>query len=688
MAQMHRGYMIAVPFGTSLIAAKGTRAWLTPSERDHAGTTVWLLDLETGAELARRTFANASSPSLYGDWLVLTSAQGQVIAPSDLSADARAFPFAERVSVLAVNGGVVALDVGRHVVGVDVTTFAERYRHESHEPIHWSGDTSPLLLGTVGVDVMAMRVVDGAVLWRVPAFGPVAVDELAARPVQPTPSEVHMRADSFLEGRAVQLVARLDASTGRVLGVRTSSPEIPAWLPDLTAAQEAALARFEGHQYAIPGGVIVVGTGEMVLVRAESTQRVAIPSISFTFKCEDDHIAGLARIGDNLELVVVPYPSATNVESVFDLELAPRGAFAPVGEKATVSFAGTSAPFFVVQHPTRGRITITLPPGRPMPNQGDEVRLEGISVNPANVVSVAGYNVVGTEAVRTVARYAAGAERVRQAPVKPLLVAIVSEIRERAGASTVPAHVIGVCELAERNPEFKQALAMLGVHFGFAEEYLLLEQLEECLDPGFVPVWTNGYGDAAGVLIGNGALLALVRLPEGETMPLGTDFVQVIRDLSAESPEQAATVAFVNAALDRLAAETLSWRESSGKIARTRVKFPARAVRPFLMMTAYSLSPSRDERNAALVAHAGTLFAWFLAPLVVYVVKKNDSRYVAQQALASLCWSLTGTVVAALTFGIAIPVFLGVHLYAAWREYHGETFEYPFVSDFARGLLK
>ncbi len=44
-------------------------------------------------------------------------------------------------------------------------------------------------------------------------------------------------------------------------------------------------------------------------------------------------------------------------------------------------------------------------------------------------------------------------------------------------------------------------------------------------------------------------------------------------------------------------------------------------------------------------------------------------------------------VVAALTFGIAIPVFLGVHLYAAYREYHGESFEYPLVSDFARGLL-
>lgn len=108
--------------------------------------------------------------------------------------------------------------------------------------------------------------------------------------------------------------------------------------------------------------------------------------------------------------------------------------------------------------------------------------------------------------------------------------------------------------------------------------------------------------------------------------------------------------------------------------------------------TSYSLSEpsfrSREERTAAVIAHGGTLFAWFLAPLLVFILKRNDSRYVAQQALSALLWSLAGTVIAALTFGIAIPIFLGVHIYAAYREWKGYTFEYPVVSDFARGLLK
>ena len=52
------------------------------------------------------------------------------------------------------------------------------------------------------------------------------------------------------------------------------------------------------------------------------------------------------------------------------------------------------------------------------------------------------------------------------------------------------------------------------------------------------------------------------------------------------------------------------------------------------------------------------------------------------------CWSLFGTIVSALTCGVAIPVFLGFHLYAAWRVYRGEEYEYPAVGDFTRGLLE
>jgi uncharacterized protein len=98
--------------------------------------------------------------------------------------------------------------------------------------------------------------------------------------------------------------------------------------------------------------------------------------------------------------------------------------------------------------------------------------------------------------------------------------------------------------------------------------------------------------------------------------------------------------------------------------------------------------PSENDRLAVLIAHAGTLFAWFLAPLVVFLLKRGTSRYAEYHALQALIWSALGTVVSALTCGLAIPVFLAFHLYAAWRIHRGGEYEYPIAGDVARGFLK
>ena len=42
----------------------------------------------------------------------------------------------------------------------------------------------------------------------------------------------------------------------------------------------------------------------------------------------------------------------------------------------------------------------------------------------------------------------------------------------------------------------------------------------------------------------------------------------------------------------------------------------------------------------AAIAHAGTVFAWFLAPLLVYMVKRGESKYVEFHAMQALLWSL------------------------------------------------
>jgi uncharacterized Tic20 family protein len=94
-----------------------------------------------------------------------------------------------------------------------------------------------------------------------------------------------------------------------------------------------------------------------------------------------------------------------------------------------------------------------------------------------------------------------------------------------------------------------------------------------------------------------------------------------------------------------------------------------------------------NDRLAAIVAHAGTWFAWFLAPLLVWILRRGESRYAEFHALQALLWSIFGTVVSAVTCGVAIPVFLAFHIYAAWKVYKGEEYEYPIAGDLARGMM-
>lgn len=94
-----------------------------------------------------------------------------------------------------------------------------------------------------------------------------------------------------------------------------------------------------------------------------------------------------------------------------------------------------------------------------------------------------------------------------------------------------------------------------------------------------------------------------------------------------------------------------------------------------------------NDRLAAIVAHAGTWFAWFLAPLLVWILRRGESRYAEFHALQALLWSIFGTIVSAVTCGVAIPVFLAFHIYAAWKVYKGEDYEYPIAGDLARGMM-
>jgi uncharacterized Tic20 family protein len=97
-----------------------------------------------------------------------------------------------------------------------------------------------------------------------------------------------------------------------------------------------------------------------------------------------------------------------------------------------------------------------------------------------------------------------------------------------------------------------------------------------------------------------------------------------------------------------------------------------------------SPTDSKRDRLALVIAHGGTFFAWFLAPLIMYLAKRDSSRRVACEALQALLWSALGSVVALATCGLAIPVFLVWHLIGAVTAMQGRPFDYPLVAEIAR----
>lgn len=97
-----------------------------------------------------------------------------------------------------------------------------------------------------------------------------------------------------------------------------------------------------------------------------------------------------------------------------------------------------------------------------------------------------------------------------------------------------------------------------------------------------------------------------------------------------------------------------------------------------------------DERLWATLAHAGVILFWFVAPLVIWLVFRERSAFVNDQAKEALNWSILMTiayVVGILTLvffiGILIIIAAGIAvlvfgILAAIAANKGEQYRYPF----------
>ncbi len=126
-----------------------------------------------------------------------------------------------------------------------------------------------------------------------------------------------------------------------------------------------------------------------------------------------------------------------------------------------------------------------------------------------------------------------------------------------------------------------------------------------------------------------------------------------------------------------------------------------------------------DERQWAMFAHLSILlnlvtgFLGVVAPLVIYMIYKDRSRYVAYHSLQSLifqlvwwvgggfligaAWAITGVLSAVLIGLLCIPVALvfsliplaalGYGIYGGVQVSQGRDFKYWLVGDWVRGTL-
>jgi uncharacterized protein len=97
-------------------------------------------------------------------------------------------------------------------------------------------------------------------------------------------------------------------------------------------------------------------------------------------------------------------------------------------------------------------------------------------------------------------------------------------------------------------------------------------------------------------------------------------------------------------------------------------------------------APTSDERTFAILSHILAIFFWIIPPLVIYLIKKDESAWVTDHAKESLNFQLTWTLAAILLaislVGIvvvwAVPVFTTIFcIVASVKASDNKLYRYP-----------
>ena len=102
-------------------------------------------------------------------------------------------------------------------------------------------------------------------------------------------------------------------------------------------------------------------------------------------------------------------------------------------------------------------------------------------------------------------------------------------------------------------------------------------------------------------------------------------------------------------------------------------------------------APSKDDCTMAMLAHLLGIFFGFIPSLIIWLIKKDESAYVAQEAKEALNFQIT-LIIAYAIAGVLIFILIGAFLFpliyilnivfciiAAVATSKGQAYRYPFA---------
>lgn len=105
---------------------------------------------------------------------------------------------------------------------------------------------------------------------------------------------------------------------------------------------------------------------------------------------------------------------------------------------------------------------------------------------------------------------------------------------------------------------------------------------------------------------------------------------------------------------------------------------------------------TQEEKNIALIAHLLSLVTGFLAPLIIWLVKKDQSSYIDHHAKEALnfqisiyIYGIVSGILVVLLIGIVLLFVLGIFafiviLIATIKASKGEYYRYPLTIRFLK----